>query len=154
MTFGELVIERLSQRVVEYLGNDLQLNVQNITSITSAKEIQFSNQTTCISIFHPNSASLAMSTSYRLSELILRSFINVDILNADIHEFSQASLGETLNITLGNIIKDLPKEYGEITISPPFSLEKQQIIFQKDLSEMYMIQITIEGEIMILSYFI
>jgi CheY-specific phosphatase CheX len=154
MTFGELVLDRLSKRVIAYLGNDLQLNVQNTTSITIAKEIQFSNQTTCISIFHPNNATVAMSTSYKLSELLLRSFLNIDILNADINEFSQASLAETLNITLGNIIKDLPKEYGEITISPPFSLENKQIIVQKDLSEMYMTQITIEGEIMILSYFI
>lgn len=154
MTFGEIILDRLSKRVVEYIGNDLQLNVQKISQINIAKEIQFSNQTACISIFHPNNATLAMSTSYRLSELLLRNFLNIDILNADINEFSQASLAETLNITLGNIIKDLPQEYGKITISPPFSLEDQQIIFQKDLSEMYIMRITIEGEIMILSYFI
>jgi hypothetical protein len=154
MTFGELILDRLSKRVVDYIGNDLQLNVQSISQIEIAQELHFSNQTACISVFHPDIATMAISTSYRLSELILRNFLNVDILNDDINEFSQASLAETLNITLGNIIKDLPQEFGKISISPPFSLENQQIIFQKDFSEMYILKITIENEIMILSYFI
>lgn len=154
MTFGEQILDKLSKRVVDYIGNDLQLNVQNISQITINKEIQFSNQTACISILNPNNATLAMSTSYRLSELLLRSFINVDILNDEINEYAQATLDETLNITLGNILKDLSPEFGKITISPPFSLDNQQRIFQKDLSEMYLVEITIEGEIMILSYFI
>jgi CheY-specific phosphatase CheX len=85
---------------------------------------------------------------------IKSNFINVDIFNDEINEFAQASLAETLNITLGNIIQDLPKEYGEVTISPPFFLEPIQTVFQKDFSEIYMLQITIENEIMLLSYFI
>lgn len=155
MTFGEQILDRLSKRVVDYIGNDLQLNVQNISQISVTNEIQFSNQTACISILNPNNASLAMSTSYRLSELLLRSFINVDIFNDEINEYSQATLDETLNITLGNILKDLSPEFGKITISPPFALENQQLIVQKNVSdEMYLVKITIEGEIMILSYFI
>ncbi|MDD2698924.1 MAG: chemotaxis protein CheX [Arcobacteraceae bacterium] len=154
MTFGELILDSLSKRIVEYIGNDLQLNIQNVTHVDIVKEIQFSDQTACISVFHPNNATIAISTSFRLSELILRNFINVDIFNDEINEFAQASLAETLNITLGNIIQDLPKEYGEVTISPPFFLEPIQTVFQKDFSEIYMLQITIENEIMLLSYFI
>ena len=82
-------------------------------------------------------------------------FISHTIFNDEINEYSQATLDETLNITLGNILKDLSPEFGKITISPPFALENQQLILQKNVSdEMYLVKITIEGEIMILSYFI
>ena len=154
MIFGEMILERLGKRVVEYLGNDLQLNIQNIGQIESVTEILFSNQTACITLSNHQNATLSISTSYKLSELILRNFINIDIFNDDICEFSQTSLEETLNITLGNIIKDLPEEFGNISISPPFSLENQQIIHQKDSSLIYTLKITIENEIMLVSYFI
>jgi|GEM_PF-4097137 len=154
MIFGEMILERLGKRVVEYLGNDLQLNIQNIGQIESVTEILFSNQTACITLSNHQNATLSISTSYKLSELILRNFINIDIFNDDICEFSQASLAETLNITLGNIIQDLPQEFGKVRISPPFSLENQQIIEQKDSVEMYILKITIENEIMLVSYFI
>jgi hypothetical protein len=74
MTFGELILDSLSKRIVEYIGNDLQLNIQNVTHVDIVKEIQFSDQTACISVFHPNNATIAISTSFRLSELILRNF--------------------------------------------------------------------------------
>lgn len=152
--FGKIILEKLAKRLTQYIGNDLQLNVQSISQVDIVNEIKFLNQTVCITIANHSNATIALSTSYKLSELILRNFINIDIFNDDIYEFSQASLAETLNITLGNIIQDLPQEFGKICISPPFSLEDQQIIKQKDSSEMYILKVNIEDEIMLLSYFL
>ena len=154
MSFGKIILESLAKRVIAYLGNDLQLNVQKTSQASTTDKIKFSNQTACISISGVAEATIALSTSYRLSELVLRNFINIDIFDNELHEFSQASLAETLNITLGNIIEELSNEYGTINISSPFFLENEQIISKNEKSEMYLIEIMIENERMILSYFI
>ncbi len=153
MIFGRIILEKLSNRLVEYLENNLRLHIQNIGQVDNVQEINLSHQTACISISNPTNATIALSTSHKLSEILLKNFITGNISSEDMNEFSQICLAETLNIALGNIIKDLPQEYGNIDIASPYFLENQQIIYPTHTTEMYILKINIENEIMLVCYF-
>lgn len=154
MDCGKIILEKLSQRICEYFSIHLDLHIQSHYQIKSVERIHFSNATALISLTDSaNKATIAMSVSNLFVQLMLVRFLNGNLPNADLIELSHENLAETLNITLGNIIEDLPPKCGEINISTPYLMNNQIIIHKREFAQMYISELKIGEERILISYF-
>ena len=87
---------------------------------------------------------------------MVKNFNFGDIPAEEIIELASENVAETLNITLGNILKDLTiiKEGGSVNISTPYTMHNTVNITKKQNGMMYLCRLKSNEEVILLSYFI
>ncbi len=150
-------LELLSKRIIEYIKE--HLNMEKIDSnftIEEVSKIEYDNISTFISLSGDLSGTIGLSISNNFANLLVNSFIFGEVDEATLRELATENVAETLNITLGNIIKDLEevKAGGKVDISTPYTLHNSVSITKKENGTMYLSQIKYLDEIIIVSYFI
>ena len=151
------ILEKLSKRVIDYMQNDLgMLNITEEFSIESVDMIQCNNITTLIALNGKIIGTVGMSISTELAKKLIENSIYGEIDTQTIESLASENVAETLNIVLGNIIKDLTivKNGGKVDISTPFTIHNEVSITRKKNGKMYVSNIKYENENIILSYFI
>ncbi len=150
------ILEKLAKRTSEYLSNELSLAVGLTYNIVEVDKINYLDITTLISLSNDMSGSIGMSVSNELACEMVKNFLSPDLEEEELKEFSRENVAETLNITLGNILKELTviKEGGTVEISTPYTMHNSVVITKKDNGCMYLCKLKVNGEIIILSYFL
>jgi len=148
------ILNKLVKRTITYLKNDLGFTtLNNNFTIESTNKLRYNEITSFIDLSTSIRSNIAFSVSYRFAkELIKKSIFG--LTDDDISdELIIENVSETLNITLGNIIKELNNLQGDkdIEISTPsvknmiFSIENKNIDFVK---------IPYQDDFILLSFFI
>ena len=153
----QTILELLSKRIIHYIHNDLNMdNVNSNFLIEEVNHIYYSDISTFISLSGDLAGTIGFSVSHNLAKLLVQNSIYGEIDNETLNELANENVAETLNITLGNIIKDLEviKSGGKVDISTPYTLHNSVNITQKNNGIMYISQIKYLNEIIIVSYFI
>lgn len=150
------ILEKLAIRAIDYFKDELSLDMKNNFTIKEVDEINYLDITSLISLSSDMTGSIGMSLSNNLACEMLNNFISVDMEENEIKELSVENVAETLNIILGNILKDLSvlKNGGTVNISTPYTLHNSVAITKKENGNMYMCELTVKTEIVILSYFL
>ena len=150
-------LELLSERIIEYIKHDLQLDKVNSSfTIQDVSHIQYNDISTFISLNGNLSGTIGLSISNNLAKILVKHFIYGEIDEDTLSELASENIAETLNITLGNIIKDLDqvKLGGTVDISTPYTLHNSVNITKKKNGTMYLSKIKYLDETIIVSYFI
>lgn len=151
------VLEKLSKRLIEYMKNDLgMMEIQEDISVQSVEEIQYNDISTVISLSGNIIGTISISVSNDLAKEMVKNFIYGDIDTKTLESLVSENVAETLNITLGNIIKDLSviQNGGKIEISTPYTMHNRVSITKKKNGKMYLSNIQYKDENIILSYLI
>jgi CheY-specific phosphatase CheX len=150
-------LEMLSKRIIEYIKDDLELRdvAENFT-LDEVSAIQYNDISTFISLSGDLTGTIGLSISNSLAKILVTNFIYGEIDENILTDLASENVSETLNITLGNIIKDLEvvKQGGKVDISTPYTLHNSVHITKKKNGTMYVSQIRYLDEIIIVSYFI
>lgn len=150
-------LELLSERIIGYIKHDLQLDKVNSSfTIQDVSHIQYNDISTFISLNGNLSGTIGLSISNNLAKILVKHFIYGEIDEDTLSELASENIAETLNITLGNIIKDLDqvKLGGTVDISTPYTLHNSVNITKKKNGTMYLSKIKYLDETIIVSYFI
>ena len=158
MSYHKEILEKLSDRTITYLRDDLGLSdglCENYSIIT-VESIEYHDSTVFISLTNDITGTVGMSITNEFSFDIAKAFVFGDMEDDEILELASESVSEVLNVTLGNILNDLKvmQEGGKVNISPPKTLSKSVCVKRKKDGEMYLVTIGYKDTTIILSYFI
>jgi len=150
------IIDKLTKRVIEYLKIDLGIdNIDEDFFISDVDTLEYHNITTFISLSGDITGTVGLSVSHELATVMVEHFIFGDLPQELIEELTIQTVEEILNITLGNIIKDLNivKNGGKVEISTPYRIDKEHDLRKKIYNKIYSSKIKYNEESIILSYF-
>ena len=150
------ILTKLAKRTISFLKDDLAIEIDNNFTIDKANKINYFDITTLITLSGDSSGTIGMSVTKQFSMLMAEGFLFGESTLEEIEELSSESVSETLNVTLGNIIKDLNivKAGGSVDISTPYTMHNSVSITKKKTGKMYLCRLKSNDEIIILSYFI
>lgn len=150
------ILVKLANRTIEYFKNDLELPIVSSYEILEVDKIDYFDITTLISLSHDMSGTVGFSVSNELAYSMVENFIFGDISQEEIPELASENVAETLNITLGNILKELTiiKEGGSVNISTPYTMHNSVSITKKRNGIMYLCKLKSNNEVILLSYFV
>lgn len=152
------ILEKLSVRTIEYLKNDINLDIvidKNYT-IDAVDFIDYHDISVLISLNKDMEGTVGMSVSKELSFEIAKSFLFGEPTQEEIDELSSEGIAETLNITLGNILQNLTliKAGANVGISTPYIMTNKVNIVKKKNGKMFIVHLKYKNDTIILSYFI
>lgn len=150
------VLEKLTKRVIKYLIIDLNMyNIDEDFLISEVDTLEYNTVTTFIALSGDTNGTVGLSISDELATIIVEKFIFGEVSKDVIEEFTLQTVQEVLNITMGNIIKDLNivKNGGKVEISTPFTLDKSEYPTKDKCSKIYTTEIQYDDQKIILSYF-
>lgn len=150
------ILEKLAQRTITYFKNELFLEMSDTYKISDVDKIDYFDITALISLSDDMIGTVGMSTTNKLSIKMVENFLASDIKEDELLEMSSENIAETLNITLGNILKELivVQKGGNVEISTPYIMHNSVSITKKDNGVMYLCELKLDDEIIILSYFL
>lgn len=134
------ILNKLVKRTVTYLKNDLGFSILNYNfKIESTSKLRYNEITSFIHLSTSIKSNIAFSVSYSFAKELIKKAV-YGLSDDDLtEELILENVSETLNITLGNIIKELNdlQSDKDIEISTPsiknkiFSIENKNIDFVK-----------------------
>ena len=151
------ILEKLVKRTTEYLQNDMGIDINDsCTTIKSVDQIEYFDITAHIALSSDIRATVGMSTSNKFACTLVKKFLSIEIAPSEMAELAAENIAETLNITMGNILKDLTvmKEGGNINISIPHTLYNAVVVKRKKNGMMYISKLRSNDEEILLSYFL
>jgi len=150
------ILTKLALRTVSYFRDELSLDIDDNFDITETDNIEYLDISTLISLSSSMNGTIGMSVSNKLANKMVENFIFGEISQEEIDELSGENVAETLNITLGNILRelDIVKKGGSIEISTPYTMHNSVTITKKKNGKMILCKIKSNDEIIILSYFV
>ena len=150
------ILIKLVDRTIEYFKDNLKLPLESEYEILDVDNISYLDITTLISLSHDMSGTIGLSVSNELAFKMIENFDFGDIPKSEIIELASENVAETLNITLGNILKELNivKEGGSVNISTPYTMHNKVNITKKRTGIMYLCKLKSNREVVMLSYFI
>jgi len=151
------ILEKLVKRTTEYLKNDIGIEIDDsCTTIKSVDQIEYLDITAYIALSSDISATVGMSTSNKFACTLVKKFLSIEIAPSEMAELAAENIAETLNISTGNILKDLMimKEGGNINISIPHTLYNAVVVKKKKNGMMYISKLRSNDEEILLSYFL
>ena len=150
------ILIKLAKRTQSYFNEELGLKVDDSFTIINVDKINYFEITTLISLSNNMSGTVGMSVSSTIAKKMVRNFIYGNISEEDILELASENVAETLNITLGNILKELDvfKKGGSIDISTPYTIHNAGNIMKKKSEIMYLCTLYLDREPIYLSYFV
>ncbi|WP_419764306.1 MAG: chemotaxis protein CheX [Arcobacter sp.] len=153
MEFYQNILEKLSNRMIRYIRNDL--NMSKITNDFVIKEVDLMNYkdiTSLISLSGEKAGTIGLSVSSKFAKKMVKKFIFGEIDQSSLDELASENVSETLNIILGNILDE--EEVKNINISTPHTLHNKVTITKKKNGRIFFSKLKYEEEEIILSYFI
>jgi len=150
------IIDKLTKRVIEYLKINLGIDkVEEDFFISDVDTLEYHCITTFISLSGDITGTVGLSVSHKLATILVEHSIFGEIDKKLIEELTIQTTQEILNITLGNIIKELNivKNGGKVEISTPYTLDKKDYPTQEKYTKIYSSKIKYSDEDIILSYF-
>lgn len=149
------LLEKLAQRTIDYCNNELSVNIENDFKIIKIDKIDYFDISALISLSNDMLGTVGMSVTNELANKMVEGFIFGDISKEEISELASENIAETLNITMGNILKELTviKEGGTVNISTPYTMHNSVTITKKENGLMYLCKLKSKNETILLSYF-
>jgi CheY-specific phosphatase CheX len=157
MNIDEEIITKLAQRTESYLKNDLGISdIRYIDKIQVVEDIHYNDISSLISLGGDLNGTVGMSVSKEFAYTLVEQFLSDSIEKDELMGLCIENIAETLNITLGNILKDLSvtKNGGKVEISTPYTLENKVCIKKKKDGRMSFCELKVNNETIIISYFI
>ncbi|MBD3842910.1 MAG: chemotaxis protein CheX, partial [Campylobacterales bacterium] len=117
------ILEKLTVRTIEYLRTNLQMvDVETNYEIEAKSIVIYKSHTSLIDLTNQLDATVGMSVSDEVAFTMVKNFIFGQVQDDILKELESENLAETLNVTLGNIIKDidLVKDGAIVDISTPY----------------------------------
>ena len=150
------IIKKLAERTITYFKDELQLSVDDEFEIIEVDSIEYLDISTLISLSNGMSGTIGMSVSNELAYSMVEAFIFGEMDKDELEELSSENVAETLNITLGNILKELDvvKKGKSIDISTPYTMHNSVTITKKKNGTMVLCMLKSNNKVIILSYFI
>ncbi|MEA2018383.1 MAG: chemotaxis protein CheX [Campylobacterota bacterium] len=150
------ILTKLANRTISYFKEELQLSIDESFEITEVDSIEYLDISTLISLSNGMSGTIGMSVSSELAYSMVEGFIFGEMDKDELEELSSENVAETLNITLGNILKDLDvvKNGASIDISTPYTMHNSVTITKKKNGKMILCKMKSNDKVIILSYFI
>jgi len=157
MSNNIIIIEKLAERTMEYLQNDLGLTVDN-DSINAQEVEQFSLEaiTALITLKNDASGTIGLSVSMELAKFMLEQFALGDLEPEEAEELAGETVAEILNVVLGNIIQYMPVVIngGTVNISAPYIMNVTTKISKSKQGKMYTSNILTNHGKVILTFFV
>ncbi len=149
------ILIKLANRTISYFKEELQLNIDDKFEILEVDKIEYLDISTLISLSNGMTGTIGMSVSNELAYSMVEGFIFGEIDKDELEELSSENVAETLNITLGNILKELDvvKKGASIDISTPYIMHNSVSITKKKNGHMLLCKLKSNDKIIILSYF-
>ncbi|RLA82410.1 MAG: hypothetical protein DRG78_07260 [Epsilonproteobacteria bacterium] len=150
------ILTKLATRTISYFKDELQLNIDDKFEISEIDKITYLDISTLISLSNGMSGTVGMSVSNELAYSMVEGFIFGEIDREELEELSSENVAETLNITLGNILKELDvvKRGMTIDISTPYTMHNSVSITKKKNGTMLLCIIKSNDQTVMLSYFV
>jgi CheY-specific phosphatase CheX len=153
---GYEVLEKLSQRTIEFFSDDLSISIEQLGNLKEVDEINYNDITTLISLTGDIGGTVGMSVSSDFSKVMAEAFLFGDATQEEIDDLSTESVAETLNVTLGNIIDKLSiiQNGGKVDILSPYTMHNSVTITKKKNGFMLISKLKFDKYDIILSYFV
>ncbi len=150
------ILTKLAIRTVSYFKEELLLDIDDKFEISEVNKINYLDISTLISLSNGMTGTIGMSVSNELAYSMVEGFIFGDIDKDELEELSSENVAETLNITLGNILKelDIVKKGMSIDISTPYTMHNSVSITKKKNGTMVLCTMKVNDKIVMLSYFV
>ncbi len=150
------ILLKLATRTISYFREELQLNIDDKFEIIEVDNIEYLDISTLISLSNGMPGTIGMSVSNELAYSMVEGFIFGEMDEEELEELASENVAETLNITLGNILKELDviKKGGSIDISTPYTMHNSVNITKKKNGTMILCMLKSKNQEIILSYFI
>jgi len=126
------LLEKLSLRVIEYLGDEVGLDISDKFTIKSVNKTKSLYVSAVISISKDLCGVIGISVPKSLIAPMTESLIFSKISESEIDEYAEDTVSEVLNIILANVVQNLTviKNGGEIKITTP-TITTDKTYFQK-----------------------
>ena len=149
------ILVKLANRTIEYFRNDLILPAESSYEIVEVEKIDYLDITTLITLSDDMTGTVGFSVSNDLALNMVENFIYGNVSPKEMIELASENVAETLNIALGNILKELTiiKKGGSVNISTPYTLQNSVSLTKKRDGLMYLCKLKSNNEVMLLSYF-
>jgi CheY-specific phosphatase CheX len=124
------ILSRLSQRTISYFTENLNLPLQKDFLFKEYETLQPQDINVIIDLEGGVFGKIIMGVSSELAITMVNNFVKLELPQDEIEFLAAENVAETLNITLGNILKDfyLVSESETISISTP------KIVYKKDFT--------------------
>jgi len=148
------LLEKLSLRTISYYNEELSIELDKNIEVKEVKNLELLDISVIIPLTNDMDGTVYMSISKEHAISLISEYIDETMSEDEINELSEGNLQELLNITLGNILKDLNimKNGGSVGIKTPSMLDDE--ILKDDNSRMLISKINYKNEDIILGYFI
>lgn len=150
------LLEKLSLRTISYYHENLNITLEKDFIIGEIDLIKTKDVAVLIPLTNEMDGVVYMGVSKEHAISLIDIFIDETMTSDEITELSIENIAETLNITLGNILKDLNimKNGGIVGIKTPQILKENKAITKKENSKILVSKLKYKDEEIILGYFI
>jgi CheY-specific phosphatase CheX len=148
------LLEKLSLRVIEYLGDEVGLQVSDKFSIKNVEGVQSLYVSAIISISKDMCGTIGISVPKSMIAPITESLIFAKIEDSEIEEYAEDTISEVLNIILANVVQNLTviKNGGEVKITTPSIVRNREELQKNKDCQMYISELNVNNEKVLLSY--
>jgi two-component system chemotaxis sensor kinase CheA len=148
------LLQKLSSRTISYYHEELNMNINTTIKIKEIKKLKLLDISVAIPLTNDMDGTVYMSVSNKHARLLINDFIDDSMDDCEIKELAEGNIQELLNITLGNILKDLNimKNGGVVGIKIPSIINSE--LENEDNSRILISELNLNNENIILGYFI
>jgi len=150
------LLDKLSLRTISYFKEVLNIDIESKFSIQKVESLEINNISVTIDLTNDMNGTVYMGVSNSFALEIAKDYIDEEMSNEEIIELSCGNIAETLNITLGNILKDLAimKSGGVVGISAPVIQNNKNLINKDNNSKILLSKLKYKKKEILLGYFI
>ena len=152
-----ITIEKLAERTIEYLQNDLGLAIKDDSiDVQEVEHFSLEAITALINLKNDAHGTIGLSVSMELAKFMLEQFALGDLEPEEVEELAGETVAEILNVVLGNIIQYIPVviDGGTVNISAPYIMNKTSKISKSAQGKMYINNILTGHGKVILTFFV
>jgi len=150
------LLEKLAQRTISYYSENLSISLEEDYTIKTVDCIDIDEQAITIALTNDMAGKVYMGISKAHAIKLIKEYLDDDMSDEEIDELSIGNLAEILNITLGNILKDLNivQSGGSVGIEPPETVLADTQITKETNSNILITKLKYQNEEITLGYFI
>ncbi len=154
---AKLILNLLSNRTLDYLINDMHLEIKNSTiNIEIVNSFSLEEFSALIALKEDMNGTIGLSTSTSLTHYLTRKFVFGEVSVEEVEDMAAETIAEILNIVLGNILKNFPivQKGGKVNISTPYIMTSSSEISKSKKGSILICRFDTNHGKVILTYFI